>query len=185
VIILHSDCLYFKLPNGESVPMRPEMISIQPAGGTGGIIDPEMVKESVAAVFHYFKHELGRHSITVEEFTAALEKVFHGFGLTRLQSETPNSSPVVSEADLRELAQESGMSTELVFFPRLRAELQKQLRQPAAVVRFRGLRGCVKQLAGARRWGVRCQTLRDQIVAYLRACASSDTAGKDCTLIVE
>ena len=182
MIVLHSDCLYFKLPTGESVPMRPEMITIQPSGG---IIDPELVKESVAAVFHYFKHELGRHSISVDEFTAALETVFRGFGLSRLQSETPDSAPAVFEADLRQLAQESGASAELIFFPRLRAELQKQLQQPAAVVRFRGLRGCVKQLAGARRWSPRCQTLRDQIVEHLRACATADRAGKDCTLIVE
>jgi len=185
VILLHADCLLFRLPSGESVPMCPEMITIQPSSDTAAVIDSEMVQESVAAVFHYFKHEVGCQSVSMDEFTAALEKVFRGFGFAGLRSKTLDWASAAFEPDLRRLAQESGVGSELFFFPRLRTEMQKQLRQPAQVVRFHGLRGCVKQLAGARHWGQRCQTLRDQIVAYLRACASSDTAGKDCTLIVE
>ena len=185
MILLHADCLLFRLPTGESVPMCPEMISVQPSSETAAIIDPEMVRESVAAVFHYFRHELGCQSVSMDEFAAALEKVFRGFGLAGLRSETMDRASAAFEPDLRRLAEESGAGSELFFFPRLRAEMQKQLRQAAPVVRFHGLRGCVKQLAGARRWSARCQTLRDQIVAYLRACVCTDSAETDCTLVVE
>ena len=185
MILLHADCLLFRLPTGESVPMCPEMISVQPSSDTAAVIDSEMVKESVAAVFHYFKHELGCQSVSVDDFAAALEKVFRSFGLADLRSGSLDWVPPVFEPDLRRLAQESGIGSELFFFPRLRAEMQKQLRQAAPVVRFHGLRGCVKQLAGARRWSARCQNLRDQIVAYLRACVCTDSAGTDCTLVVE
>jgi hypothetical protein len=53
------------------------------------------------------------------------------------------------------------------------------------MVRFRGLRGCVKQLAGARRWGPRCRTLEGEIVAYLRECLSAEPGPLDCALWVE
>jgi hypothetical protein len=185
MIWLASDCLLFRLPTGESIPVRPEMISTQLTDGTAGVIDSEIVSEAVAAVFHYFKAELGRQSVDAVEFSVALQKVLRGFGLTGLRIEQVESAPANVESDLRQLVQETGAGFELSFYSRLRAEMKKHLRQPALVVRFHGLRGCVKQLAGARRWSPRCQTLRDQIVAYLRACASSDTAGKDCTLIVE
>jgi hypothetical protein len=185
VILLHANCLLFRLPTGESVPIWPEMISVKPSSETAALIDPEMVQESVAAVFHYFKQELGCPSVSVDEFAAALEKVFRGFGLPGPQSETLDPASAAFETDLRRLAQESGVGSELLFFPRLRAEMQKQLRQVAPVVRFHGLRDCVKQLAGARRWGSRCQNLRDQIVAYLRACVCADSTGTDCTLVVE
>src|SRR6266851_4782862 len=90
----------------------------------------------------------------------------------------------ISESDLRQLACESGKGFELAFFPRLREELRQQLNQSPHVVRFKGLRSCVKQLAGARRWTDRCQCLSDQIVDYLRHCLSNDPDAKSCSLMV-
>jgi hypothetical protein len=52
-------------------------------------------------------------------------------------------------------------------------------------VRFRGLRGCVKQLAGARRWSHRCERLQDQIVEYLRGCLTAEPEQNECALVVE
>jgi hypothetical protein len=52
-------------------------------------------------------------------------------------------------------------------------------------LRFRGLRGCVKQLAGARRWSLRCEKLQEQIVEYLRGCLSAEPEQNDCSLVVE
>ena len=83
------------------------------------------------------------------------------------------------------MARESGDSLELFFFPRLRDELRAQLRQSPRVLRFRGLRGCVKQLAGARRWSVRCEKLQDHIVEYLRRCLTAEPESTDCALVVE
>jgi hypothetical protein len=93
--------------------------------------------------------------------------------------------PRVLESDLCRLAHESGQARELVFFPRLRAELQRHLQQSPRVLRFRGLRGCVKQLTGARRWGLRCRTLEEEIVAYLRECLSAEPAPVEVALLVE
>jgi len=53
------------------------------------------------------------------------------------------------------------------------------------VLRFRGLRGCVKQLTGARRWSLRCQSLEGEIVAYLRQCLSVESAPEEFALMVE
>jgi hypothetical protein len=185
MMLLQLERLLFCLSTGESVLLSPDMISVQISGESAPIIPPEMVKECVIAVFHYFKHELDRHSVSVAEFSGALERVLRRFGLEGIQPDALGCVAPAFESDLRRLAQESGRDFELLFFSRLRDELNKQLRRPVRAVRFHGLRGCVKQLAGAQRWSQRCQTLRDQIVAYLRACICSDNKGKDCTLVVE
>jgi hypothetical protein len=94
----------------------------------------------------------------------------------------------VPESDLSELARESGPGGELFFFPRLRAELRlrlQQLKHDVRVLRFHGLRECVLELAGARRWGPRCQSLEDQIVTYLRECLSAETGHAEFALVVE
>jgi hypothetical protein len=67
----------------------------------------------------------------------------------------------------------------------LRGELRAQLRRTPRLVRFRGLRGCVKQLAGARRWSLRCTKLEEQIVEYLRGCLGAEPDQTDCALVVE
>jgi hypothetical protein len=185
MITLASECLLFELANGESVPFSAEMISVELTGDNSSLFDPEFVKQATNAVFHYFKHELGRETITVGEFAGALEKVLRGFDFDASLSDPAPAKPGVLESDLGRLAREAGNGCELFFFNRLRDELRRQLQHAPRMVRFRGLRCCVKQLAGARRWCARCRTLHDQIVDFLRHCLSSESAPKDCALLVD
>ena len=91
----------------------------------------------------------------------------------------------VSELDLARLARESGGGCALFFFPRLRDELRQYLGQSPRMLRFHGLRGCVKELAGARRWTVRCQALEEQVVEFLRECLGAEAGKRDFALVVE
>ncbi len=180
MIALRSDCLLFQLTNGESVPCSPEMIIIEIVGEPGGGLDPDLLRHAAASVFHYFKVELERETVTVGEFSRAIEKALCHLGYT-----IPVGSRDISETDLGLLARESSDSLELFFFPRLRDELRVRLRQSPRIVRFRGLRGCVKQLAGARRWSGRCEQLQDRIVEFLRQCMDSEAEKPGCALMVE
>lgn len=182
MILLSDDCLFFKLADGESIPFSSEAISIELIGDSAQGLDPEFIRHASAAVFHYFKSDLRRDTVTVAEFSRALENVLRSFGLTvQAAGETSASA---SEADLPSIAAESG-KTELLFFPRLRAELRSQLRASPKLLRFRGLRNCVKQLAGSRRWNARCRTLEDQIIAYLRQCLHAEASRDNRLLVVE
>jgi hypothetical protein len=190
MITLAWDCLLFKMATGESVPFSADMISVELSGDSAGSFDPEFVKQATNAVFHYFKHELGRETITVAEFAGALEKVLRGFDFklpapAEPVSERSRAAPRVLEFDLGRLAQESGCGCELFFFPRLRDELRHQLQQAPQMVRFRGLRGCVKHLAGATRWCARCRTLHARIIDFLRECLSAEPSRTGCALLVD
>ena len=151
MIALSTDHLIFELTNGESIPCSAEMITIEIVGNSDGLIDAEMLRHAAASVFHYFKIELDRQTVTVGEFALALEKVLRNFGLTLYADESQPFARRVLEADLCRLARESDSSLELFFFPRLRDEVKAQLSLSPRLLRFKGLRGCVKQLAGARR----------------------------------
>src|SRR5262249_44590849 len=149
MIALGNDFLVFRLASGESLPLSAEMVSADIMATTAPLFDQEFVDHAASAVFYYFKQELGRQTVTLGEFAQTLEKVLKGFKL-----ESPDASAKcrlhVQEADLCKLA-ESENGCELFFFPRLRDELRHQLKECPRVLRFRGLRGCVKRLAGARR----------------------------------
>ena len=185
MIALQSDCLLFRLASGESIPCSAEMIHFEITGNVTGLLDIEVLRHAAASVFQYFRDELQRETVTVGEFAQALEKVLCTLGFAIHAGGIESRTPDTGMTDLGRLARESANSLELFFFPRLRNELRAQLRQSPRLVRFRGLRVCVKQLAGARRWSHRCERLQDQIVEYLRGCLTAEPEWNECALVVE
>ena len=179
MILLSDNHLIFKLPNGESVLVSADTICVDFMGDSGGRFDTEFIRAAASAVFHYFKNDLNYDSVTLSEFSGALEKILRGFALEAAPAEPAAPD---TEADLRLLAAEAGR-TELLFYSRLRDEVRSQLRDSPGWLRFRGLRGCVKQLAGARRWSPRCRRLQEQIMEYLRRCTRAETG--ECVLVVK
>jgi len=186
MIQLHPDCLIFETSSGESIPCSAEVVTIELVGDSN--LDPEIVREAAAAVVYYFRQELGRDNVSVEEFSRALQKILCrlGYKVSAPDSTGFDGSDEFTEfaiANLPELATSVGKGCELFFFQRLRDELRNHLQTSPRVVRFHGLRSCVKQIAGRQRWCPRCQTLSDQIVEYLRECFTSEQAN-DCNLVV-
>lgn len=185
MITLSEDCLLFELQSGESIPYSADMLTVEIMGDTSEWFDSDFVKQAAKAIFHYFRHDLGRQSITVAEFSEVLEKVLQGFRERSEQASAPSVTPGVKESDLHRLARESADGCELFFFPLLRDELRQQLRTNPRMVRFRGLRDCVKELAGTQRWTVRCQSLEEQVVGFLRECLTAEARREEFAMVVE
>ena len=181
MIALASDCLVLQIAGGERIPFSADMIAPEFMGPTARDFAPEVVYHAAKAVFHYFQNELGRQTVTAEEFTQALDKALAGF---KLPAPEAPALPVL-ESDLGRLATEAEAGCELFFFPRLREEFRLQLEHGPRVLRFNGLRGCVMTLAGARRWTARCQSLSEQIVVFLRGCANAQARQQQFSLVIE
>ena len=186
MIQLNPDYLIFQTSNGENIPCSAELVTIELIGEAVKFLEPELVRNASAAVLHYFKNELGKDSVTVAEFSEALEKILRGFGLNVKAEDPapPTPSRRVSETDLCELAASVGKGFELIFFATLRELVRRELETSADVLSFKGLRRCVKELTGARRWCSRCQKLNDQIVDYLRGCLTAESRKTECSLVV-
>jgi hypothetical protein len=193
MILLRPDCLVFRTTDGENIPCSAHEVTVELMGDSTEWLDADMIEHAAGAVLHYFKSEKGQDTVSVAEFSEALERVLRGLGLNVKASdgvEAPLAEaeslppPRVVEANLQELAGEANLGCELVFFPRLRDTIRRELDGTPLLLRFRGLRGCVKQLAGAKRWGPHCQALSDQIVDYLRGCLGAEKCGSSCALMV-
>jgi hypothetical protein len=178
-----SDSLVFKLAGNDPIPCSADSVHFEFVGEAAQVVDAELLRNAAAAVLHFFRTELHRESVPAAEFIAALEKVLHGFGLTHLRAapDAAAKAPQMTQTDLCTLA---GDGIELMFFQRLREELRRNLQPAPRVLHFHGLRPCVKQLAGARRWSPRCQALNDQIVEYLRTSLSAEQINRPCGLVV-
>jgi hypothetical protein len=196
MILLRPDCLVFKTSSGESIPCSAHEVTVELIGDSAAFLDKEMIEHAAESVLHYFRVEKGQSTVSVAEFSDALERALRGLGLDVKAADAGVVSPAedsaastapaprVVETDLRELAGESDLAYELGFFPRLRETIQRGLDGSPQVLRFRSLRACVKQLAGAKRWCAGCQSLNDQIVEYLRHCLGAEKAGTNCALVV-
>jgi hypothetical protein len=187
MILLRPDCLVFKTADGETIPCSAQAVAIELMGDSAQWLDRELIENAAAAVLHFFRVEKQKDSVSVAEFTLALERVLRGFGFDVKSgdaTDAPAPVPRIIEADLGRLAVGSGSCLELEFFQSLRSELRGQLDGAPVAFRYRGLRHCVKRLAGANRWSARCQVVHDQIVDYMRGCLSAERAAAGCTLVV-
>jgi hypothetical protein len=183
MIQLAGDCLVLQTDAGENMPFNAQMVSVEILGKTQSKMDPEFVKHAAAAVLHYFRDELGKESVTVAEFSEALEKIIRGFTISAKKPDA-TAYPKVANSDLSRLAEEISGAGELLFYPRLRDELKNQLSSKPEMLCFMGIRECVKKLAGCHRWSSRCQEMQDQIVDFLRTCMTQDGQGSSCALVV-
>ena len=193
MIMLRADCLIFQTTDGVHVPCSAEWVTMELMGEGATLVDPEIVRHAAAAVLHYFKEELQQDQVSVGEFAVALEKALRGFGLTVFADGTTAAPKMITNnapepralvCDLRSLAVAANKGFELLFFPQLRDEVRRGLEEAPQILHFQGLRGCVKQLTGARRWSPRCDALNDQIVEFLRHCWQSETVKPECALLV-
>ena len=183
MIQLRRDCLLLRTLTEDFIPCSAELFTIQLVDTEGSTVDPDFIRHAAAAVLHFFKHDLGRQSMSVAEFANALEKVLHAVGV-KLNSKTPEQTSETETADLGTLASACACGFELAFFATLRQELKTRLASSPKVLLFRGLRSCVKGLLGAKRWSYRCQALNDQIVDYLRDCLETEAPATPCGLVV-
>jgi hypothetical protein len=187
MIQLSNDCLVFQLSNGESIPCSVERFTIELIGEAVAGIDSELIRNAAHAVLHHFRHDLKRTTVTLTEFSEALERVLRSLGLnvTTTASAAPPPLPPGEETDLARLAAQTDGSFELEFFPRLRELMRESLLRSPHLVRFTGLRSCAKRLVGARRWSPRCTVMSDQIVEFLRECLNAETPTDRCALVVQ
>lgn len=185
MIALASECLLFEGADGQKVPFSAEVKAFELTSQLSDPFAADLVRQASHAVLYYFKHELGRQSVSVGEFAGALEKVLKGLILTAKGSTGTETGGRTVESDLQALVSGPEGSCELIFFSRLREELRRHLMEMPRIVHFHGLRGCVLQLMGTRRWTARCRKLEEQIVAYLRECMSAEGDRAGFALVVD
>ena len=185
MIQLHTDCLVFETSDGESIPCSAQDVTVELLGDAALELEPHMITEAAEAVLFHFKVDLGRASVTVGEFTMALEVILRGFGFKIVATDDDeNSDNGAAETNLHDLAHQAGEGLEMVFFCTLRDQIHADLHGKPELLRVKGLREAVKKLTGAKKWSPRCQKLNDQIVDYLRHIVSQHQQQAKLTLMI-
>src|SRR5207247_2657853 len=130
MILLRRDCLVFETSTGDRIPCSAHEVIRELLGNAAEWLDQDWLEHAAHAVLHYFQVEQGQTTVTLAEFSRALERVLRGLGLVLTTSGPAGSSEGASqkaikhqarviEADLRQFADESVQGCELLFFPGL------------------------------------------------------------------
>ncbi len=183
MIALREDCLLVDRDDGGYLPCSVDQLTLEFVGTAADVLDPETLKDAAAGVLHYFKQELGCSHVSVGDFAAALARVLERLGIvaeiTHIQE-----AEVTRVLDLRQLASGAGKLGELEFFSQLRAALKEHLAAAPGRIEFRGLRGCVKQLAARRHWCPTCARLEMMIIDLLRGWYELEPASAGTALVI-
>lgn len=124
--------------------------------------------ESIAAAVHLFACEnKDDRTVTareVSDIVASLLSMLSFNDIARAYSGRQQHA----EIWLDEVVARAGGGFELSFYRQLDAALGVASHREMETLRVLGLRGCVMQLRGDRRWSAGCRRLADEIVGYVR-----------------
>ncbi|MEI6082874.1 MAG: hypothetical protein WCS70_01085 [Verrucomicrobiota bacterium] len=125
-----------------------------------------LLAESVASAIHLYTRDVcQRQTIAAVEIAELVNAVLTMLGLEEI-ARAYEQRRQWTEIRLDQLSATADF--ELGFYRRLNSELNAVVDDELELVQLRGLRACVMQLQGARRWGESCRALADDIVGFVR-----------------
>jgi hypothetical protein len=169
MIQLHSDVLWVRAEDGRLEPFDEHRLalSIQKAAENVGHSD-WWLAESIAAAVHAFAIKSRREQmIQSKEIAELVATVLATLGYDWISEAYAGTRNRVA-IHLNELVWRATAGFELEFFQQLDHALSAATNRRLVAMRIDGLRACVMQLRGARRWTAECRRLAEDIVEHVR-----------------
>jgi hypothetical protein len=169
MIQLHDEVLWVQAEDGRLSPFDEQRLamSIQKAAENAGHAD-WWLAESIAAAVHAFAVKSRREPvIPSKEVAEIVATVLATLGYEWISEAYSGGANRVA-IHLNELAWRTNAGFELEFFQQLDHALGAVTNRRLVGMRIDGLRACVMQLRGARRWTAGCRRLAEDIVEHVR-----------------
>ena len=135
----------------------------------------EHVTESIAT---YLRLRFEDNVVALPRLAKAVQSILQVIGYAEVASHFEASPPPV-KISLVEIARDAGSGYELAFFEILGRSLQAMLTANATRFELFGLERCVKQLRSKKIWGRDCDSLRAEIVTFVREQIGLNNAGPE------
>lgn len=124
----------------------------------------EHVTESIAT---YLRLRVDENVVSLPRLAKAVQSVLQVIGYAEVANHFDPSPPPL-KVSLIEMAIEAGSGYELAFFEKLGRTIHAMLGANATRFELFGLERCVKQLRSKKVWCRDCDSLRSEIVAFVR-----------------
>lgn len=173
MIVPHDNPAWFVPAEGEREPFDHDRLaeSIRRAAARAGHFDWWQAESIAIAVELYARENVTGHTVVAAEVVdiveALLERLGHG-DIARAYTNHRQRADIW----LDEIVARAAGGFELGFYRQLDAALDVTAQRETRAVRVMGLRSCVMQLRGDRRWSAGSRRLADEIVAHVRERAA-------------
>jgi hypothetical protein len=166
---MHTDVLWVRAGDGRLAPFDEQRLalSIQKVAENAGQSD-WWLAESIAAAIHAFAvKSRSDQIIPSKEIADIVTTVLATLGYDWISEAYAGDANRVA-IHLNELAWRTNAGFELEFFQELDHALSAATNRRLVAMRIDGLRACVMQLRGTRRWTAGCRRLAEDIVEHVR-----------------
>jgi len=169
MIRMCDDVAWVKLADGRLAPFDEHRlaVSIHQVAESNGMTDWWLAESIAAAVHMYTVHSRSDGIIESSEIVEIVAEVLATLGYKKV-SEAYGLGMDRIAIDLHELTGRTDAALELEFFQRLDHALGAAASPQFLVMEVNGLRACVMQLRGVRRWSPGCRRLAEEIVEHVR-----------------
>jgi hypothetical protein len=169
MIQLHTDVLWVRAEDGRLVPFDEQRLaqSIQRVAENVGHSDWWLAESIAAAVHAFATKSRSEPVISSKEIAEIVATVLATLGYDWISEAYAGDANHVA-IHLNELAWRTNAGFELEFFQQLDHALSAAANRRLVAMRIDGLRACVMQLRGARRWTAECRRLAEDIVEHVR-----------------
>lgn len=173
------------MPRGEVVRYEESWFLniIEEAARRAGIKDVWFAEHIARGIVIYLRERFPQSSIGIEELFQKISQTLHVVGFPQIARELePSAPPAVTS--LESLASQAGNAFELSFFQLLGAALRDARARGSVQIHCAGLSPAVTRLCQAKRWGRRCEVLRDEILAFVASeLAGSESRGRFSAIV--
>ncbi len=173
MIVPHDNPAWFVSAEGDREPFDLERLaaSLRRAAARAGHYDWWQADSIAGAVQLYARENAAGQTVAAAEVVDIIEALLERLGhedIARTYTGHRNRADIW----LDEIVARAAGGFELGFYRQLDAALDVTAQQQTRAVRVMGLRSCVMQLRGDRRWSAGCRRLADEIVAHVRERAA-------------
>ena len=170
MIVPHdNDAAWFAPAEGQPVPFDSGRLegSIRSAAARAGHYDWWLAESIAAAVHLYATENAPQRTVAAGEVTAIVEALLERLGHSDV-ARAYSGRLELADIWLDEVAARAAGGFELGFYRQLDHALTVAAEDQTRTVRVMGLRSCVMQLRGDRRWSAGSRRFADEIVEYVR-----------------
>lgn len=131
--------------------------------------DFPFVEDIRSGIVQYLETKCPLRLLPIEDLFERMRKMLMKIGFETIASKLEPLAPPIT-ISLVAPARQAGNGFELAFFESLRRELDDLRTAGAEEIRFTGLRESAQILRGTDKWDKRCESILQEIQAFLRAC---------------
>ena len=152
------------------------------AAGRAGYQKWWLAEHVVGSVSAYLSLRFSGSIVTLEQLHIAIRSALETIGYAEVAPHLELGAPGAA-LSLEGLAREVGSGYELLFFRLLDRRLQAYLARGTTFFELVDLAPCVKLLQARKVWTRQCETLRDEIVAFVRNRIATREIGGESVVI--